>query len=153
MLALHSDKLSNVCRLDGPYACLMHLQTVLIDIFFHFSSVHSNATNKNQPNLIYGNTLAAGCRGGNCSIIREGKFTQYISILSNMALMARWFSFAFIPNHDISRSLRVCVRLARSWRNKVCVGLSSLHPTLLCVIYPGRLNPPALFGLWKIASN
>lgn len=35
--------------------------------------VHANATNKNQPNFMYGNTLAAGCRGGNCSIVKEGK--------------------------------------------------------------------------------
>lgn len=50
---------------------------LILNTFFFFA-VHSNGTNKNQPNFMYGNTLAAGCRGGNCSIVKEGKLYMMI---------------------------------------------------------------------------
>lgn len=106
---------------------------------FHIT-VHSNATNKNQPNLIYGNSLAAGCRGGNCSIIREGKF-ECANMLNN-AFLLHSFHFSLVRLHRAGEIEQIAVLI------HVLFLTDNFPPCHLSLHQIHRL-----WLAWKIASN
>lgn len=72
---------------------------------------------------MYGNTLAAGCRGGNCSIVKEGKsFAIWHKPYLNFILYEIWIFKQFLRHRRavVVYELKMCVRYG-IFIEKICL--------------------------------